>query len=214
MIKFTSGDMFKIDTDIRINTVNCVGVMGAGVALTFKNKYPGMLCRLTLTYHIADAVSTGKDPAKRVTGKIAAMAAGALISYHMPLARNFYKTLGYEDKIENEAEDVCNFILARKYNEISSREISQKVKSLKNKTSEIRNVMEVLEAYGWVKTSKSVGLKATWWKINPEAHELFETQAKVERKRRYEARIKILKAVETFRQNVDNVDCACEEKIK
>ncbi len=34
--------MFKIDTDIRVNTVNCVGVMGAGVALTFKNKYPGM----------------------------------------------------------------------------------------------------------------------------------------------------------------------------
>ena len=42
MIKFTSGDMFKIDTDIRVNTVNCVGVMGAGVALTFKNKYPDM----------------------------------------------------------------------------------------------------------------------------------------------------------------------------
>lgn len=42
MIKFTSGDMFKIDTDIRVNTVNCVGVMGAGVALAFKNKYPGM----------------------------------------------------------------------------------------------------------------------------------------------------------------------------
>ena len=37
MIKFTSGDMFKIDTDIRVNTVNCVGVMGAGVALAFKN---------------------------------------------------------------------------------------------------------------------------------------------------------------------------------
>ena len=42
MIKFTRGDMFKIDTDIRVNTVNCVGVMGAGVALTFKNKYPSM----------------------------------------------------------------------------------------------------------------------------------------------------------------------------
>lgn len=42
MIKFTSGDMFEIDADIRINTVNCVGVMGAGVALAFKNKYPEM----------------------------------------------------------------------------------------------------------------------------------------------------------------------------
>lgn len=42
MIKFTSGDMFETNADIRINTVNCVGVMGAGVALAFKNKYPEM----------------------------------------------------------------------------------------------------------------------------------------------------------------------------
>ena len=42
MIKFTSGDMFETSADIRINTVNCVGVMGAGVALAFKNKYPEM----------------------------------------------------------------------------------------------------------------------------------------------------------------------------
>ncbi|MCK4820494.1 macro domain-containing protein, partial [bacterium] len=42
MIKFTSGDMFETSADIRINTVNCAGVMGAGVALAFKNKYPDM----------------------------------------------------------------------------------------------------------------------------------------------------------------------------
>jgi adenine-specific DNA methylase/O-acetyl-ADP-ribose deacetylase (regulator of RNase III) len=42
MLKFTSGDMFKTPADIRVNTVNCVGVMGAGVALAFKDKYPEM----------------------------------------------------------------------------------------------------------------------------------------------------------------------------
>lgn len=42
MIKFTTGNMFEVDADILINTVNCVGVMGAGVALAFKNKYPDM----------------------------------------------------------------------------------------------------------------------------------------------------------------------------
>lgn len=42
MIKYVEGDFFDYDTDIRINTVNCVGVMGAGVALAFKNKYPSM----------------------------------------------------------------------------------------------------------------------------------------------------------------------------
>ena len=42
MLKFTTGDMFNIDATILINTVNCVGVMGCGVALAFKNKYPKM----------------------------------------------------------------------------------------------------------------------------------------------------------------------------
>lgn len=42
MIHLTSGDMFERAADIRINTVNCVGVMGAGVALAFKQRYPEM----------------------------------------------------------------------------------------------------------------------------------------------------------------------------
>jgi len=42
MIEFVKGDFFEYDADIRINTVNCVGVMGAGAALQFKNKYPDM----------------------------------------------------------------------------------------------------------------------------------------------------------------------------
>ena len=42
MIKLVSGDMFEVPAEIRINTVNCVGVMGAGVALAFKKRYPEM----------------------------------------------------------------------------------------------------------------------------------------------------------------------------
>ena len=34
--------MFDVPADIRINTVNCVGVMGAGVALAFKRLHPLM----------------------------------------------------------------------------------------------------------------------------------------------------------------------------
>lgn len=42
MLEFVKGDFFEYDADVRINTVNCVGVMGAGVALAFKHKYPDM----------------------------------------------------------------------------------------------------------------------------------------------------------------------------
>ena len=42
MLEFVKGDMFDVHADIRVNTVNCVGVMGAGVALAFKKRYPDM----------------------------------------------------------------------------------------------------------------------------------------------------------------------------
>lgn len=42
MLSFVGGDFFDYDADIMVNTVNCVGVMGAGVALAFKNRYPQM----------------------------------------------------------------------------------------------------------------------------------------------------------------------------
>lgn len=42
MITFVAGDMFADDSTIRVNTVNCVGKMGKGVALAFKDRYPDM----------------------------------------------------------------------------------------------------------------------------------------------------------------------------
>lgn len=42
MIQFTKGDMFAVPVDVRVNSVNCKGVMGAGVALAFKQLYPEM----------------------------------------------------------------------------------------------------------------------------------------------------------------------------
>jgi O-acetyl-ADP-ribose deacetylase (regulator of RNase III) len=40
MIEFKSGDILSEDTDAIINTVNCVGVMGRGIALQFKKAFP------------------------------------------------------------------------------------------------------------------------------------------------------------------------------
>lgn len=42
MIHVVNGDLFDVPADIRVNAVNCVGVMGAGIALTFKKRYPEM----------------------------------------------------------------------------------------------------------------------------------------------------------------------------
>lgn len=42
MIKVLIGDMFKSNAETIVNTVNCVGVMGKGVAAEFKKRYPKM----------------------------------------------------------------------------------------------------------------------------------------------------------------------------
>lgn len=40
MIEYTSGNILHADVEAIVNTVNCVGVMGRGIALQFKEAYP------------------------------------------------------------------------------------------------------------------------------------------------------------------------------
>jgi O-acetyl-ADP-ribose deacetylase (regulator of RNase III) len=42
MITYGSGDLLAADTEALVNTVNCAGVMGKGIALQFKRRYPEM----------------------------------------------------------------------------------------------------------------------------------------------------------------------------
>ena len=40
MITFRNGDILRADAEALVNTVNCVGIMGRGIALQFKNDFP------------------------------------------------------------------------------------------------------------------------------------------------------------------------------
>ena len=40
MLEFKTGDILAEDADALVNTVNCVGIMGRGIALQFKNAFP------------------------------------------------------------------------------------------------------------------------------------------------------------------------------
>lgn len=50
----SNGDLFTCGTDAIVNTINCVGVMGKGLALSFKQRYPAMFRAY------ADACSSGE----------------------------------------------------------------------------------------------------------------------------------------------------------
>lgn len=51
-IEFKTGDMFQEPTEAIVNTVNCVGVMGKGVALEFKRRWPA---NFRAYKHVCDA---------------------------------------------------------------------------------------------------------------------------------------------------------------
>ena len=40
MIEYTTGNLFESNADCLINTVNCEGFMGKGIAYQFKMKFP------------------------------------------------------------------------------------------------------------------------------------------------------------------------------
>ena len=42
VVKTITGDLLKSQSQTLVNTVNCVGVMGKGIALAFKNEFPDM----------------------------------------------------------------------------------------------------------------------------------------------------------------------------
>lgn len=41
MLEFTGGDILQADAEALVNPVNCVGVMGRGLAAVFKEAFPG-----------------------------------------------------------------------------------------------------------------------------------------------------------------------------
>ena len=41
MLEFRTGNIFDEDAEALVNAVNCVGIMGGGIALQFKHAFPG-----------------------------------------------------------------------------------------------------------------------------------------------------------------------------
>ena len=42
MIRIKLGDIFESEMKTLVNTINCVGVMGKGIAKIYKDRYPKM----------------------------------------------------------------------------------------------------------------------------------------------------------------------------
>ena len=59
MIKYTEGNLLNANVDALVNTVNTVGVMGKGIALMFKERFPKNMLKYTEACR-SNKVVTGK----------------------------------------------------------------------------------------------------------------------------------------------------------
>jgi O-acetyl-ADP-ribose deacetylase (regulator of RNase III) len=107
MISTTQGDLLAADVEALVNTVNCVGVMGRGIALQFKDAYPANFAEY------AAACTAGKV----VPGKMHVHATGQLTNprfiINFPTKRHWRGNSRIED-IETGLIDLRKVIVERK----------------------------------------------------------------------------------------------------
>ena len=109
MLKYFEGTVFNAGTEAIVNTVNCMGVMGAGIALEFKLRYPNMFkeyeeqCKIRLvkvgklTYHKEDGYHIINFPTKghfKYPSKIEWIRDG-LIDFTKTYSQHDFKTIAF-----------------------------------------------------------------------------------------------------------------------
>lgn len=103
MITYKTGDIFKEEADAIVNTVNCVGVMGRGIALQFKKYFPD-------NFRVYEAACKRKEV---VPGKMFVHETGSLIGpkyvINFPTKRHWRGASRMED-IESGLQDLAAVI--------------------------------------------------------------------------------------------------------
>ncbi len=111
MIEYKRGDIFEEDADALVNSVNCVGVMGRGIALQFKNVFPENFERY------ADACKRGEvEPGKMFVFDTQRLRPRYIINF--PTKRHWRGKSRIED-IENGLGSLVREIRARKIQSIA-----------------------------------------------------------------------------------------------
>ena len=112
MIRFKTGDVLAEDAEVLVNTVNCVGVMGRGVALQFKRAFPGNFRAY------AEACKRGDVRPGRVFAFETSTLANPRYIVNFPTKRHWRGKSRLED-IESGLEDLRRFIRANRIRSIA-----------------------------------------------------------------------------------------------
>lgn len=112
MIDFKQNDLFQTEAEALVNTVNCVGVMGRGIALQCKKRYPE-----NFRYY-AETCKRGE----MAPGKVLVYETGAMTNpryiINFPTKRH-WRMGSRMDDIESGLQDLAKVIVARKIRSIA-----------------------------------------------------------------------------------------------
>lgn len=158
---------------------------------THVGKYDGVFARLCVLWHCIENVDQRTLPIE-VTEDTARRVATFLHEFIFKHAVAFYVgVLGLADE-HDRLRNVAGFILARKLDKITNRDIARGDRSMRRLTDwDTLKIFEQLEALGWVeRRQKRVQVQRI---VNPMVHVRFADRAQREAERRAEAREAVAK---------------------
>ena len=167
-------------------------------------KIESNFCRLLLTFHALNcAVEIPGKISKIIPGETARQVERLVTDFLLPSASRFYSDL-IGSEFFGHAKWVAGYILSKKSERISFRDISRNYRALKDDRMGINRSMDLLELAGWVTARQPKPGKATiHWEVNSRVHEVFAERAEEERERREIERKRIAEVVRKFRPEAE-----------
>jgi hypothetical protein len=143
-------------------------------------KYDGIFARLCLLWHCIenpDQVLVSEKTARRV--------ADFLHGFLLPHALAFYADMFGLSDDHDRLKSVAGYILAHKVQVVTNRVIQRGDKTMRGlKARDIDNILNQLDALGWVNKIQGPRFNVVRWNVNPEVHRLFQERAEQEAERR------------------------------
>ena len=167
-------------------------------------KIESNFCRLLLTFHALNcAVETPGKISKTIPGETARQVARLVTDFLLPSASRFYSDL-IGSEFFGHAKWIAGYILSKKLERISVRDISRDYRALRDDRTGINATMDLLELAGWVTALQPKPGKATiHWEVNSRVHEVFAERAEEERERREMEKRRIARVVRKFRPEAE-----------
>lgn len=149
-------------------------------------KWPGLFCRLCLTYHAIECANLGVPIGGTIDEATAAQVAVFLLEYLKPHTLGFYADLAGGDSKDVAVRWLAGWILSRELVEFVPSDAARVYKNLRGMDeNERRAVFEKLRLLGWIDYAEgSNRFAAKRLKVNPQVHQLFAERAEFERENR------------------------------